>query len=170
MTWATKAPYEGILATPMAFDLFRGIPLNARRSETSSLIASKLEALCRYYEIDVGKVNRQLVLTLARRYVPGFQLNRSAQARRKRWNDLRLAELWLLFRQARAKFPTDKGALEHIARDQRFRRFAGDVKPVWVGQLLDKARHSPLVQMLESSNPIDREFARRFMDKHLLRP
>jgi hypothetical protein len=76
---------------------------------------------------------------------------------------MRLAKLWVLFRAARAEFPTDKSAIEYLAKRKELRELTGKTKPVWVEQLLDKARLSPLVQMMESVNPADRQYARKFL-------
>ena len=71
--------------------------------------------------------------------------------------------LWKLFRTARLEFPTNRSAINHLAKQREVRKLTGKVEAVWVGQLLDKARLSPLVQMIESTNPNDNEFGRKLL-------
>jgi hypothetical protein len=76
-----------------------------------------------------------------------------------------LAQLWLFFRAARARLKSDKDALAHIANQEDI-RITGSVKVAWLKQLTEKAKRNPLVQMIESDNPSDREFAPNFLAVH----
>lgn len=134
-----------------------------------ALVESRLDTLFVAWGIDPTRVNRPHALALARRYVRGFQIERRRQARAKKWDDINLARLWLLFREARPNFPTDWEATVALANRTTTRKLAGKVKPIWIEQLLDRARFSPLVQMLESDNPVDTEFARRLLRRALPR-
>jgi hypothetical protein len=170
MKQKSRSPYVEALAKPIPFDYFR-VPTifsdarNVQGGRFQMVMAEKLNALCRSYRVDPKEVNRQHALTLAQRHIPGFQIDRGKRRvhPRKKWDDVRLAKLWVLFRAARAEFPTDKSAIEYLAKRQELRELTGKTKPVWVEQLLDKARLSPLVQMMESVNSADRQFARKFL-------
>jgi len=131
----------------------------------SAIISVKLEELCRGYGVNPQHVNLQLILALARRYEPGFQVA-GKLPRPPKWNDFRLARLWREFRNIRANFKTDKAALAYIAVQSDLRQITGKVKVVWLQQILDRAKKSALVQLMESSDEIDREFAQRFLAAH----
>jgi hypothetical protein len=162
-----KRPYRGTLVRPINYDTYLSVKGSSRSPKNPTMVFDKLTALCRYYGVPPANVNREHVLTLAGRYVPGFQIARVKQRRHKRWDDLRLAQLWVHFRSARRNFSNDEIALANIAKDEDFRQITGNVKLVWVKQLLDRARLSPLVQMLESKNPCDNDFAQKFLSKHV---
>jgi hypothetical protein len=170
---ATRAPNE-VLAEPIPFDLFRvpsifGGRFNPDSARFISLMQKRLDALCASFGVDPLCVNRHHALTLARRYVRGFQIDRRNAHRSKKWDDLRLAQLWLLFLAARPCFSTDRLTAAFMAKQKSTRKLTGKVKPIWVEQLLDKARLSPLVQMLESSNPNDVQFARALLESEGLK-
>ena len=96
--------YSGILAEPIPPRVFR---TSMRAGKLHRLTVEKLDAVCRYYGVDRHNIKQDHVLTLARRYVPGFQIGRSkpvATAAGKKWDDVRLARLWLLFRAIRPEF------------------------------------------------------------------
>ena len=131
----------------------------------SAIISVKLEEFCHSYGVNPRHVNLQLILALARRYEPGFQVA-GKLPRTPKWNDFRLARLWREFQNVRADFKTDKAALAYMAMQSDFRQINGEVKVVWLQQILDRAKRSPLVQLMESSNEIDREFAQRFLAAH----
>jgi hypothetical protein len=132
----------------------------------SVMISAKLEELCRCHGVSPQEVNLDLIVRLARRHVPGFQVAGTRLPRRPKWNDFRLARLWKEFRNIRGDFDTDKSALAYIAAQSDFCQITGDVKFVWVKQMLERAKRSPLVQLMESSNKLDREFAQRFLASH----
>jgi hypothetical protein len=71
--------------------------------------------------------------------------------------------LWIGFRSIRRKFPSDRSASEYLASLKEIREFAGKAQPVWLEQLLVRARLSPLVLMIESANPADQKFARKLL-------
>jgi hypothetical protein len=155
----TTSAYQGILSRPIGYDAL-GSPRDTRA------LADKFDALCFCFDVKPQSVDRDLVLVLARRYVPGFQVGKARDPPQKKWDDVGLARLWLACRAARPGFSTDKETLSQICRRGSIRRLTGKVKPVWIQQLLNKARLSPLVQLLESNNPADNKFARRFIAKH----
>jgi hypothetical protein len=171
--------YSGKLAKSIPHDMFRAPTIlddgNFRDSEQTprltAVILEKLDALCRYYGVEFRDVNHEHALTLARRYVPGFQIGGGRPlGPRKKWNDIRLAQLWIFFRAARPEFRSDISALTHIAKHKGFQQITGKAKPVWLKQLVEKAKLSPLVQMMESSNPSDAEFAWNFLARHTGEP
>ena len=143
--------------------IFDGRDIQAVKLQT--VVLEKLDLLCRHYGVNSDEVNRRHALTLARRYVPGFQVARGKPPidPRKKWDDIRLARLWILFRAARPNFPSDKNALASIAKQKDLQHITGKANFVWLEQLLDKARLSPLVQIIESGSPADRKFARNFL-------
>jgi hypothetical protein len=170
MRQKSKPRYAGALAKPIPYGFFcvptlfgGGRSVQAGRLQT--VILEKLDALCRHHGVESDEVNRAHALTLARRYVPGFQIARGKPQidPRKKWDDIRLARLRVLFRAARPKFPSDRSALAYIAKQKDLQQITGKAKFVWLEQLLDKARLSPLVQMMESGNPADRKFAWSFL-------
>jgi len=63
---------------------------------------------------------------------------------------------------------TDLGAIfvSFLSRQKELEGITGKVEPVWVKQLLEKAKRSPLVQMMESDRPADRKFASKFLATH----
>jgi hypothetical protein len=69
----------------------------------------------------------------------------------------------MLYRSARPKFTSDRRAIQSLTRRKEIKEITGQAKPVWLQQLLDRARLSPLVQMIESANPADKTFARRLL-------
>ena len=162
----SKSPYRGTLVRPINYETYvstngsSGFPI-----DPTIVLSGKLNALCRYYGVDPTEINRGHVLILAGRYVPGFQIGRVKPPRRK-WDDVRLAQLWMFFRSARRECTNDESAIGIILMHRDFRRIIANLQPVWIKQLLDKARLSPLVQMLESSNPCDDDFAQKFLSKH----
>ena len=163
---ASKSPYRGTLVRPIDYESYLGAnDFGGSLIDPTIVISEKLTALCRYYGVKPTEINREHVLTLASRYVPGFQIGRVKRPRRK-WDDVRLAQLWMCFRSVRLKLSNDDSAIANIAVHRDLQRIAGAVKPVWLKQLLDKAKLSPLVQMLESSNLCDNDFARKFLSKH----
>ena len=93
------------------------------------VLSDKLNALCRYYGVKPTDINRGHVLILASRCVPGFQIGRAKRARRK-WDDIRLAQLWMSFRSVSRTFSNDESAAANIAMREDFQRIAGNVKPV----------------------------------------
>jgi hypothetical protein len=164
-----QAP-DGLLTQPIPFDAFSAPSIFGRNFDPDSapfalLMQERLDALCASFGVDPLCVNRHHALTLARRYVRGFQIDRRNALRSRKWDDLRLAQLWLLFRAARPSFSTDRLTAAFLAKQNTTRKLTGRVKPIWVEQLLDKARLSPLVQMLESSNPNDVQFARTLVEQ-----
>ena len=162
----SKSPYRGTLVRPINYESYgstngsSGSPI-----DPTIVLSKKLNALCRYYGVKPTEINREHVLILAGRYVPGFQIGRDKRPRRK-WDDVRLAQLWMFFRSTRRECSNDESAIGNIVMHQDFRRIVANLKPVWIKQLLAKARLSPLVQMLESSNPCDNDFAQKFLSKH----
>ena len=126
----------------------------------------KIDALCVCFGVEPRSVNRDSILILARRYVPGFQVGKIKDPPQKRWDDIRLARLSILFSDARPRFGTDRDAVAHIHRLKIAHSLTGRVKLVWLQQLLDKAKRSPLVQMTESDYSSDKQFARMFLIKH----
>lgn len=159
MASRTKSAYEGILSQPIGY----GALAATRGTEA---LAAKIDALCLCFGVEPQSVDRNLVLVLARRYVPGFQVGKAKEPPQKKWDDIGLARLWMLCRETRPGFSTDKETIAQICRRENVRRLTGKVKPVWVQQLLNKARLSPLVQLIESSKPADNQFAREFLAKH----
>jgi hypothetical protein len=161
-------PSDKLLTQLIPFDSFRAPSIFGRATPNSAnfvfLMQERLDALCASFGVDPLRVNRHHALTLARRYVGGFQIERRNVHRSKKWDDLRLAQLWLLFRAARPSFSTNSLTTAFLARQNNTRKLTGRVKPIWIEQLLDKARLSPLVQMLESSNPTDVQFARALLE------
>ena len=155
----TRSGYEGVLSQPIDYNVLRTLRYNRT-------LDSRIDALCLCFGVDPHAVNRTLVLVLARRYVPGFQLGKAKVPLQKKWDDIGLAHLWLLCRDTRPRYTTNQKSLIEICRQTSVRRFAGNVKPIWIQQLLNKARLSPLVQLLESGNPIDNQFAKQFLAKH----
>jgi hypothetical protein len=153
-----RVPYQGVLARPIEYESFS----KAGRQS----LAAKVDALCAYYGIQPESINRDLLVVLARRYVPGFQVGKFREPKQKRWDDIQLARLWLLYRQSRLRFGSDKEAIAHLHALKATQRLTGAIMLVWLGQLIDKAKRSPLVQLLESGNPSDKEFARKFLDAH----
>jgi hypothetical protein len=161
---SSKSPYHGTLARPINYETY--VSTNGSSgSPPPKVLSGKLNALCRYYGVEPTEINREHVLILAGRYVPGFQIGRVKPPRRK-WDDVRLAQLWMYFRSVRRECSNDESAIGNILVHQDFQRIMANLKPVWIKQLLDKARLSPLVQMLESSNPCDNDFAQKFLSKH----
>jgi hypothetical protein len=150
--------YQGVLSRGLTYSTLVNHP---------KLLSLKLDALCRCYGVSSHEVNLHLVLVLARRCVPGFQIERRTSPPRRKWDDIRLAQLWIQFRKVREDFKTDKGALAHVAIQKDMRQITGNVKLVWIGQMLEKAKRSPLVQLMESSNKADRVFAKRFLNAHV---
>jgi hypothetical protein len=133
------------------------------------MILERLDALCRHYGVDHRDISEEPVLALARRYVPGFQIDRGGRSHtgtRKKWDDIRLAQLWLRYRAVRSRFTSDKAATAYLSRQKELEGITGKVEPVWVKQLLEKAKRSPLVQMMESDRPADRKFASKFLATH----
>jgi hypothetical protein len=66
---------HGMFRTPMILD--RSILCDSRQPlELTALILEKLDTLCGYYGVEFRDVNPEHVLTLARRYVPGFRIDR----------------------------------------------------------------------------------------------
>jgi hypothetical protein len=162
----SKSPYRGTLVRPINYETY--VSTNGSGGSAIDLtiaLSGKLSALCRYYGVEPTEINREHVLILAGRYVPGFQIGRVKRARRK-WDDVRLAQLWMYFRSVRRECSNDESAIGIILMHQDFQWILANLKPVWIKQLLDKARLSPLVQMLESSNPCDNDFAQKFLSKH----
>ena len=167
MRSTSKLPYRGTLVRPITYDSYLSANRSGGSPKNVTIVSDKLTALCRYYGVTPAKVNREHVLTLAMRYVPGFQIGRVKRPRHGRWDDVRLAQLLIYFRSARQNFSNDESALANIAKLEDFQQITGNVKLVWVKQLLDRASRSPLVQMLESSNPCDNDFAQKFLSKHV---
>jgi hypothetical protein len=170
MTQKLKSSHGGALTKSIPFDYLRAptIILDAQNVEGGrfqKLLQEKLTALCRTYDVDPEQVDREHALTLARRYISGFQIERHPRSapKNRKWDDVRLAMLWKLFRKARQDFPNNRRAIEYLAKQRDVRKLTGKVQPVWVEQLLDKARLSPLVQMMESTNPSDNKFARKLL-------
>ena len=136
---ATLASNE-LLTQPIPFNSFRvpsifGRSFNPNSAHFVSLMQKRLDALCASFSVDPLCVNRHHALTLARRYVRGFQIERRNARRSKKWDDLRLAQLWLLFRAARPSFSTDRLTAAFMAKQSTTRRLTGRVKPIWVEQL-----------------------------------
>jgi hypothetical protein len=150
--------YQGILAQPIEYNSFS----KAGRQS----LAPRVDALCAHYGIKPDSINRDRVTILARRYVPGFQVGKFREPKQKRWDDIHLARLWLVFSVARRRFTTDKEAIAYVYSLKATQRLTGAIMLVWLGQLIDKAKRSPLVQLLESGNPSDKDFARKFLDAH----
>ena len=162
----SKSPYRGTLVRPINYETYVSTNGSSGSAIDPTIVLSgKLNALCRYYGVEPTEINREHVLILAGRYVPGFQIGRVKRPRRK-WDDVRLAQLWIYFRGVRRECSSDESAIGNILMHQDFQRIMANLKPVWIKQLLDKARLSPLVQMLESSNPCDNDFAKKFLSKH----
>ena len=91
---ATLASNE-LLTQPIPFDSFRvpsifGRSFNPDSAQFLSLMQKRLDALCASFSVDPLCVNRHHALTLARRYVRGFQIERRNARRSKKWDDLRL--------------------------------------------------------------------------------
>lgn len=124
------------LTKPIPFHSFR-LPaiftgqLAHERSDFLALMESRLDTLCVSWGIDPTFVNRHHALTLARRYLRGFQIERRRQPRVKKWDDINLARLWLLFREARPDFPTDWEATVALAKRSTTRKLAGKAKPIF---------------------------------------
>jgi hypothetical protein len=114
------------------------------------ILSNKLSALCNEYGVKPKEVDRELILVLARRYVPGFQIDKGTVRRHKKWDDLRLAQLWVVFRSARSTAASDKSAVVKLVQRSDVQGIAGNVKVIWILQLLTRAKLSPLVQMMES--------------------
>jgi hypothetical protein len=73
------------------------------------------------------------------------------------------SQIQLTFRSIRRKFPSDRSESEYLASLKEIREFAGKAQFVWLERLLDRARLSPLVLMIESANPADQKFARKLL-------
>lgn len=159
MAGSAKSDYEGILSQPIEYDALSTL-------RDTGAIASRIDALCLSFGVDPRNVNRPLVLRLARRYVPGFQIGKVKRPRQRKWDDIGLASLWLLRRDVQRGSNVDKETVAKVLRHESVWQITGKIKPVWIQQLLNKARLSPLVQLIESSNPADNQFAREFIAKH----
>jgi len=87
------------------------------------IMREKLNALCRAYQVDPEEVNRHHALLLAQRFLPGFQIDRGKRRTHspKKWDDVRLARLWTIYRSVRPKFDTDKAAIIHLARQSEIK-------------------------------------------------
>jgi hypothetical protein len=172
ITWKTRmkekrrSGHEDTLDTPIPFAVFRAptiFPVR-RRIEIrhfQEVLDERLNTLCLAYEVDPKEVNRHHALILAQRLIPGFQIDRGKRRAhpQKKWDDTRLTALWIFYRSARPRFASDKSAIQSLTRCKEITEITGKAKSVWVEQLLDRARLSPLVQMIESANPADRKFA-----------
>jgi len=166
MTAQPKIHYEGLLAKPIPLASMRSSGSGMPARHSNAVFARKLRALCECYKVDPEDVNLEHVLTLARRYVPGFQIERKRRPRMRKWDDVRLAQFWLNFSNCRPRFQNDISTLTHMWGRSEVQELTGPVELAWLRQLLDKARRSPLVQLLASPRPSNREFARQFMNNH----
>jgi hypothetical protein len=161
MTQKLKSSHGGALTKSIPFDYLRAptIILDAQNVEGGrfqKLLQEKLTALCRTYDVDPEQVDREHALTLARRYISGFQIERHPRSapKNKKWDDVRLAMLWKLFCKARQDFPNNRRAIEYLAKQRDVRKLTGKVQ---------QGPTNPLVQMMESANPSDNEFARKLL-------
>jgi hypothetical protein len=73
--------YVEALAKPIPFHFFRAPAIlldgrNVQGGRFQEVMGEKLNALCRAYRLDPEEINRQHALTLAQRYIPGFQIDR----------------------------------------------------------------------------------------------
>ena len=159
-----KQPSENndTLTRRIPFDVFRAptiFPVSRRLEirQFQEVLDERLNTLCRAYEVDPKELNRHHALILAQRLLPGFQIDRGKRRNpEKKWDDIRLTALWIFYRSARRSFMSDKSAIASRTRSREIREITGKAKSVWVEQLLDRARLSPLVQMIESANPADK--------------
>jgi hypothetical protein len=166
-----RSEHNETLATPIPFAVFRAptiFPLR-RRVESrhfQEILDERLNALCLAYEVDPKEVNRHHALILAQRLIRGFQIDRGKRRThlQKKWDDIRLTALWIFYRSARRTCRSDKSAIASLTRSKEIREITGKAKSVWVEQLLDRARLSPLVQMIDSAHPADKKFARKLLD------
>jgi hypothetical protein len=170
MTEKHRSRDNEALAKPIPFSVFRAPAIFAgiRHIEIrhfQEILEEKLNTLCRSYEVDPVKVNRHHALILAQRLIPGFQIDRGKRRTpQKKWDDIRLTALWMLYRSARPKFTSDRSAIQSLTRRKEIKEITGKANPVWLEQLLDRARLSPLVQMIESANPGDKKFAQKLLE------
>jgi len=166
-----RSEHNETLATPIPFAVFRAPTIFPVRRRVESrhfqeVLDERLNTLCQAYEVDPKEVNRHHALTLAQRLIPGFQIDRGKRRAypQKKWDDARLTALWILYRSARPSFDSDKSAIASLSKSKGIREITGTAKSVWVEQLLDRARLSPLVRMIESTNPADKKFARKLLE------
>ena len=88
MTRKLQSLLGRVLTKSIPFGYLRAptISLDARNVDGGrfqKLLQEKLTALCRTYDVDPERVDRQHALTLARRYIPGFQIERGKRSTRK---------------------------------------------------------------------------------------
>jgi hypothetical protein len=92
--------------------------------------------LCRSYDVDPVKVNRHHALILAQRLIPGFKIDRGKRRThpQKKWDDIRLTALWMLYRSARPKFTSDRSAIQSLTKRKEIKEITGQARPVWLEQ------------------------------------
>jgi hypothetical protein len=136
-----RSDYDEALAKPLPFSVFRAPAIfrGIRHIEIrhfQEILEEKLNTLCRSYDVDPAKVNRHHALILAQRLIPGFQIDRGKRRThpQKKWDDIRLTALWMLYRSARPKFTSDRSAIQSLTKRKEIKEITGQARPVWLEQ------------------------------------